>query len=344
MHPLVAIGAVIELAFDPVLRIGDLGVRLDTLAIALTAFLALGLAALVARGSPVDLTRPADAPGAEPGELNRLRADDLLYIAVAALPGAVVGARLGYALLHLDFYAADPGALLDIGQGGFQLSLGVVGGIATGSVVAGLLGAPLGRWLHALTLPVLLALAGGKAAMALGAGGQGQPSDASWATAYTGPGPWGSLAPALAAHPSQLYEALATLGVAILVLWVLAFDAFRGRNGGAFLFAIGLWAVARAIVASTWRDPAVLGPLRMDQVISIAIAAGAWTLMAIVGLVAVVRGRRRVGSEGSADALGTASPPPVGGVGLPGALPAAAPPARRPGEPEWPDPTTRPRI
>ncbi len=329
MLHLVAPRAVIELAYDPIVRIGDFSVRLETLGIALVVFLALVIAVLVARTTPVDLIKPPDAPGEEPAELNHLRADDLLYIAVAALPGAAVGARLGYLLLHWDFYQANPGALLDLSQGGLQLSLGVVGGVITASIVAGLLGAPVGRWLHAMTLPVLLALAGGKAAMALGGTGQGQLTDASWATAYTGPGPWGSLAPQLAAHPAQLYEALATLVVIILVAWVLAFDAFPGRNGGVFLFAIGSWAIARAIVAGIWRDPEVIGPLRADQVISITIAIVAYGLMLVIGWVAVVRGRRARASaiQGSAAVAG---PAPRG--------------AQAPGEPDWPDPSVRPRI
>ena len=327
MLHLVAPRAVIELAFDPIVRIGDFSVRLETLGIALVVFLALVIAVVAAHATPVDLIKPADAPGWEPTQLNHLHADDLLYIAVAALPGAAVGARLGYLLLHWEFYQANPGALLDLSQGGLQLSLGVVGGVITASIVAGLLGAPVRRWMHAMTLPVLLALAGGKAVMALGGTGQGQLTDASWATSYMGPGPWGSLAPQLAAHPAQLYEALATLVVVILVTWVLAFDAFPGRNGGAFLFAIGSWAIARAIVAGTWRDPEVIGPLRMDQVISIAIAIVAYGLMLIIGWVAVVRGRRVPAIQGSESVAGPA-PREV----------------RAPGEPEWPDPSLRPRI
>ena len=60
---------------------------------------------------------------------------------------------------------------------------------------------PLGRWMHALAIPLLLALALGKGAMILGGSGQGQLTDVAWATAYLGPGPWGSLAPQLPAQP-----------------------------------------------------------------------------------------------------------------------------------------------
>jgi prolipoprotein diacylglyceryltransferase len=328
----VAPSAVIALSFDPIALLGDIAVRWETIAVAVIIFAAIVVAGTIARRTPVDPTRPADAPGEEPGTLNRLRNDDLLYIAVSALPGAVIGARLGYWLIHLDYYGGNVLPLLDIGQGGFQLSLGVVGGIITSSMVAGLLGAPLGRWLHALVLPVLLALAGGKLAMALGGSGQGLPSDASFATAYTGLGPWGSLAPAIPSHPSQVYEAIATVFVLLIVMIVLAAGAFRGRNGGAFLLAIGLWAVARGLVATTWRDPEVLGPLRADQVISIAIASVSFVLLILVAVTSRVRTSRRGPDEGGGRQA-------QGGV----ARPAGASEAGGEG-PAWPDPTSRPRI
>lgn len=340
MLPLVLPTALFEFTFDPVVEIGGIAVRLETIGVAVAVFLGLVVAVLVARQTPLDPTRPADAPGPDPGELNHLRADDLLYIAVAAVPGAVIGGRIGYALIHLDYYRSDLARLLDIGQGGFELGLAVAGGMLTASIVAVLLGAPLGRWMHALAMPLLLALAGGKAAMILGGSGQGQLTDVSWATAYLGPGPWGSLGPQLPAHPSQAYEALATIVVLLVVAWFLAMGSFRGRNGGALLLAVGLWAVARALVAATWRDPQVVGPLQADQVISIVIACVAFVLLSTLGGVSVVRGRRRGVREGA-------------GAMAPGALPGEASVEAAAGGPAlsagadgvaWPDPERRPRI
>ena len=91
--------------------------------------------------------------------------------------------------------------LLDPAIGGLELGLAVVGGVLTAAYVARLLGAPVGRWATTLALPLLVALGAGKLSMALGGSGQGAPLDAAWATAYLGPGPWGSLAPG-AAIPS----------------------------------------------------------------------------------------------------------------------------------------------
>jgi phosphatidylglycerol:prolipoprotein diacylglycerol transferase len=256
--------AVIAFDFDPLFRLGDdLAVRWQTAA--LVAILAAGLvvAGLIARREG-------------------LRTDDLLFIAVASVPGAVVGGRLGYVLLHLDYYGAHSQAILDPSQGSLELALGIVGGMLSGSYVASLLGAPIGTWLQALTLPLLFVLGAGKLAMVLGGAGQGQPADLPWATAYLGQGPWGSLAAELPSHPSQAYEGIAALAVLLMLTLALATDAIEGRDSRLFFAGLGAWAVARAAIALTWRDPAVLAGLNAGSLIAIAVALGcalAWLIV-----------------------------------------------------------------
>jgi phosphatidylglycerol---prolipoprotein diacylglyceryl transferase len=190
---------VVTAAFDPVVRLTETSsVRLETIALAGVLFLGLLLAARI--GSLTPAVGPyVPAPG--------LRIDDLVFIVVGAVPGAIAGGRLGYVLDHLAFYQANPAAVLDVGQGGLSLTLAVPAGILTGAFIGRLLGAPVARWLHAAALPVLFVLGAGKMVGVLGASGQGAPSDAPWATAYLGPGPWGSLAADVPSHPAQVYEA-----------------------------------------------------------------------------------------------------------------------------------------
>lgn len=316
MHPVTSLPAAIELAFDPIVRFGDAGVRLETIAIALVLLTALLLAARIGLATPVILGRPPSAPGATSDEVNHLRPDDLMYIAVAAIPGAVAGGRLGHVLLHLDFYTANPAAALDPGVGGLALPLAILGGILSAAVVASLLGAPVGRWLHAAAVPLLFALAAGKAALVLGGDGQGLPSDLPWATAYVGPGPWGSLAPEVPSHPAQAYEALTSTLALVAVGGLLRAGGFRSLDGRALAVGLALWAAGRFLVAFVSREAEILGPLRAEHLVSAALIglAGAW----FVALVA--RGRRvdRGGRAGRSRADG--------------------------GRPDWPDPATRPRF
>ena len=267
--------AVIAFDFDPLLRLADgLVVRWQT--VALVAVIAAGLvvAGLFARR-------------------DGLRADDLLFIAVAAVPGAVLGGRLGYVLLHLDFYGSHTEAIVDPAQGSLELALAIVGGTLSGAYVASLLGAPIGRWLRVAALPLLFVLGAGKLAMVLGGSGQGQPTGLAWATAYSGPGPWGSLGADLPSHPSQAYEGIATLAVLLILTLALAVDAFEARDGRLFFAGLGIWAIARAVVSVSWRDPAIVWELNAGSLIAIASA-----LACAVAFIVVAR--RRSGSQSSA--------------------------------------------
>jgi prolipoprotein diacylglyceryltransferase len=169
-------------------------------------------------------------------------------------------------------------------------------------LVARLFEAPIGRWFHVATVPLLLALGLGKAALVLGGTGQGLPSTLDWATRYLGPGPWGSLGPDVPSHPAQAYEAL---GVGIVLLVVLLFRAIgllRTADGRAFAFALAGWAIVRLIVAGTWRDAQAWGSFNAEQIIDLAIVA-----VCVLAAVALVR--RTPPRPPEADATPKPAPP-----------------------------------
>jgi phosphatidylglycerol:prolipoprotein diacylglycerol transferase len=253
--------AAIVFEFDPIIDLGDRAVSLWSLMVITGLILALASASYLAARN-----------GREPGD--RLLQTDLWMLVLGAVPGAVIGGRIGYLLIHADYYLANPTAIIDPGQGAFELSLAIVGGALTGTYVARVIDAPLGRWLHVAAVPVFGVVVVGKMGMALGGAGQGLPSGLAWATAYLGDGPWGSLAPAIPSLPSQIYEAALSFLVLVIVVGLVVAGGFGRRDGLMFLVALELWAIARLIVAFTWRDPAVLGPLNADQLISLAILAG----------------------------------------------------------------------
>jgi phosphatidylglycerol:prolipoprotein diacylglycerol transferase len=271
---------VIQISLDPVLRLSETSsVRYETIALAVVILLGLLAAAWIASRTP---------SGAPDDPSVGLRVDDLVFIVLGAVPGAIVGGRLGYVLDHLEFYRANPNAMLDPAQGGLTLTLAVPFGILTGAIVARLLGAPVGRWLHAATVPLLFVLAMGKLTGVLGATGQGAFSDAAWATAYAGPGPWGSLAAEIPSHPSQAYEAIAVSAMIALLALASRLPLFDRRNGAILFLALGLWAVARIGVAATWRDPVAVGALRMEQALALGVLA-----IAAIGFVQRVAVARR---------------------------------------------------
>jgi phosphatidylglycerol---prolipoprotein diacylglyceryl transferase len=267
--------AVIAFDFDPFLHVGAAVVRWETVGVAAAILVALVVAAIGSRSL-------------------ELREDDLIFVVLGIVPGAVIGGRLGYVLLHPAFFAANPGTILDPGVGSLQLSVGVVGGSLTGGAVAALLDGHAGGWFHVATLPFLLVAGIGKLAAVLGGDGQGQPSDGASATAYLGPGPWGSLGPDIPSEPSQAYEGVACFIVLALIMVLLAVPGIRRPDGRAYLLAVGLWAIGRAVVADTWRDPLIAGPFRAEQLIDVAIVVGC-----LFGIVMLIRRERPASGTGT---------------------------------------------
>jgi hypothetical protein len=282
--------ATIRLGFDPTTTIFGLSLRLETLALAGVVLVVL-LTAAIGAGRAGAGAIAADS--ATRAALPRLRRDDLILIAFGAVPGAVVGGRLDYVLVHLDYYQANTAAIADPAQGSFGLTLAVVLGTITAMAVAHLLAAPVRRWLGVAAIPVLLGLGLGKLATALGGTGQGNYSAASWATWYSHSGDWGSLNPGFPAIPSQLFEGGLILAAVVVVVVPPALLRLRIRRWGwiarpglaprhdwrylsgwrRYLIALALWAAARFAIASTWRDAHVFTSLNSEQVILLAVAA-----------------------------------------------------------------------
>ena len=285
--------AVIQLNFDPYLRLGGQPVRWETLAVAGVILLTLVVAGSLA----------GRQPGLS-GDGAALRRDDLLFIVLGIVPGAVIGGRLGYVLIHLDYYQANPAQIVDPASGGLALTGAVVLGTLTGAYVARLLEEPLGRWLNVAAVALLLGLGLGKLAQVLGGNGQGVLVSVSWATAYTGPGPWGVLGPELPAYPAQVFEALGDALVLAVILVLGRVGPFRLSDGRRYLVAVGGWAIVRFLVASFWRDALVAGPLRAEQVMDLVVLIGALAL-----LVVVVRRRPATIDETTPSSSSPAVPP-----------------------------------
>ncbi|HEY7826901.1 MAG TPA: prolipoprotein diacylglyceryl transferase family protein [Candidatus Limnocylindrales bacterium] len=286
--------AIIAFTFDPYVSVAGQTVRWETLALAGVILLVIVLTGLIAGRARADL-----------GE-HGLRRDDLLFIILGIVPGAVIGGRLTYVLIHLDYYHANPGLIFDPSSGSLALTGAVVLGTLSGCYVARLLDAPVGRWLDVAAIGLIIGLALGKLANVLGANGQGLVSSVTWATAYLGPGPWAVLGPELPAQPAQVYEALGDAVVIVGLLVAAWFGPFRAGHGRRFLLVLAGWAIVRFAVAFTWRDAPVLGSLRVEQILDLGLL-----IAALAGLAASRR------SPATIEAATPSSPLPAAPAGGP---------------------------
>lgn len=257
--------ALIEIGFDPFLRLGELAVRWQTIGITFALLAAFALAALMA-------------------ERWTLRLGDLVLIVAAIVPGAVIGGRLVHALAYLDAYAAQPVKILDPSVGSLSLLGAVLGGLLSGAYVARLLGVPVRRWADLAAVPMLLAIGLGKFAQFLGGSGQGLPFDGPLAVAFVGAGPWVSANPEVPSHPSQMLEALWMLiGIPLVLLraWLDRSADRPAAQGGLFVGALSWFLVGRVLIGFTWRDEATVGPLNAEQALALAFLAAVALIVAL---------------------------------------------------------------
>jgi prolipoprotein diacylglyceryltransferase len=246
--------AVVTLAFDPELAIGEVHVRWEAIALAAVLLVALTIwaAGLRARvGRPVPMT-------------------DLALVLLTALVGAIAGGRVVHVLDFLDVYTTDLVAALDLGRGSLSLVGAVLGGLAGGAWACRLAGGQVGAWMDAAAVPLLVAIGGGKLAMLLGGAGQGAPWDGDWALVFAGDGPWRALEPAVPAWPSQALEGVwVLLGIPVVVLADRRLaGGHRAGRGLLLLLAVAWWLTGRIVVAATWREVPIAGPLGAEGVAS----------------------------------------------------------------------------
>jgi prolipoprotein diacylglyceryltransferase len=269
--------SLIEVWFDPVIELGPFIFSWQAVGIVVSLLLALLVAALIG------------GRHAAPARL-----DDLAYIALAIIPGAVIGGRLVHGIVFWPAYSGETVRLLNPDLGSLSLFGAVLGGALTGGYVAKLLGGSFGRWAAAAALPMLLALGFGKIAQFLGGSGQGMPFDGSWAVAFMGPGPWVSAAPELPSHPSQLYEAAWLLLGAVILLRPAGRAHELGPSEGRRLFglALGWFAAGRVLVGFTWRDQRIVGGLNAEQLLALGLL-GVLLLLALALRIRAWRRRRR---------------------------------------------------
>jgi len=267
---------VIEIVFDPLIVLGPVTVSWQAIGIGVSLLLALLVAALIG------------GRHAAPARL-----EDLAYITLAIIPGAVIGGRLVHAIVFWPAYSGETWRLANPDLGSLSLLGAVLGGALTGGYVTRLLGGSVGRWATAASLAMLLALGMGKFAQFLGGSGQGLPFDGSWAVAFVGPGPWISAAPEMPSHPSQIYEAAwLALGAAAIFLRPLGPDADPSQGRVLFGFALGWFLLGRVLVGFTWRDERIAGALNAEQALALVALAGLLFVTLVMRLLGWQRRRR----------------------------------------------------
>jgi phosphatidylglycerol:prolipoprotein diacylglycerol transferase len=195
--------------------------------------------------------------------------------AIWGVLGGLAGAKLLWAI---EFSGTEPFASLVLSRGGLSWFGGFFGGVGTGLLLLRRARVPIVAALSAATPALALGHAIGRVGCFLVGDDYGKPSDLPWAVAF----PRGLPPTDVPVHPTQLYETVLLVPVALLLL--------RWRRHGvpdALVLARYLMCVGaiRFAIEFLRVNAQVLGPFTLAQIF----AAG----VCIVGILLAVSGSRR---------------------------------------------------
>lgn len=259
----------IDLAFDPDLRVGPLLVAWH----ALFAVLGIATGAFLA----VRLGR------------SRVPEDRMWAVVAWAVATGFVGARALHVIERWDSFARDPARVLAIGDGGLS---------NLGAIVAGAVAVYLAGFRYRAPVGFLADVAGCVAGLGLGIGRVGDVINGEhhavacaglpWCVRYTHPNTLGQRDPV---HPAVAYELVIDLVIAALLWWLRPRAIGRAPEGRLLMGFFALYGAARFLLGFLRLDPLVLDGLRQQQVVALGLLA-VGTSVLVGSLAGLARPRR----------------------------------------------------
>ncbi len=169
-----------------------------------------------------------------------LSVDLLFSLAIWAVPGGIIGARLVHVIDYWSYYLANPVAILAFWEGGLAIWGGILGGTITGVIFARVRRFTLAPYADLAALGMILAQAIGRIGDIINGEHISSATGLPWGVVYTHPNSPGFGLPPV--HPAVAYELLMDL-VIFGLLWKL-----RGRirpDGSLFLVYLTVYSVGR---------------------------------------------------------------------------------------------------
>lgn len=195
-----------------------------------------------------------------------LSEDDVVDFFLFMIPAIIVGARLYYVIFEWPYYAANPGEIIAVWNGGLAIHGGIIAGVIVGilfcrkreisfftladTVIPGLpLGQAIGRWGNFFNQEA-----------------HGVETSLPWAITVMDPEKG-----LIRVHPTFLYESIWDLATFIVLL---VYEKKGKKDDGELLFLyLILYSIGRFFIEGLRTDSLMFFGLRMAQLISIALIA-----------------------------------------------------------------------
>ena len=202
--------------------------------------------------------------------------DVVLDFIVYAVPAGIIGARLYYVIFNWGYYGRNLIEIPAIWHGGLAIHGAIIGGILSAWLFSRSKGFGFWELADSMSPALILGQTFGRFGNFMNGDAHGVPTDLPWGLVFPGGTPAGNQFPNTPIHPVMLYELLINLGIFIF-LWSIRKRKLPG--GTHFLLYLGFYSIGRFFVEFFRGDSLMLGPLRMAQVIGVAIVIGSLILL-----------------------------------------------------------------
>ncbi|MEE0450723.1 prolipoprotein diacylglyceryl transferase [Peptacetobacter sp.] len=192
--------------------------------------------------------------------------DDVLNIAIIAIPVAIICARLYYVIFSWDYYSQNPSEIFNIRGGGLAIHGGLIGGILTGFIYAKVKKLDFFKTADAVMVGMPLAQAIGRWGNFINGEAHGGPTSL----------PWGIMVDGVKVHPTFLYESIWDFGIFLFIMFYMRKK--KTYEGEVIVSYITLYSIGRFFIEGLRTDSLMFGPIRMAQFISLVGVVGGLVL------------------------------------------------------------------
>ncbi len=192
--------------------------------------------------------------------------DDVLKIAIIALPVAIICARWYYVIFSWDYYSQNPGEIFNIRGGGLAIHGGLIGGILTGFIYAKVKKLDFFKTADAVMVGMPLAQAIGRWGHCINGEAHGGPTSL----------PWGIMVDGVKVHPTFLYESIWDFGIFLFIMFYMRKK--KTYEGEVIVSYITLYSRGRFFIEGLRTDSLMFGPIRMAHFVSLVGVVGGLVL------------------------------------------------------------------
>ncbi|MGL5650346.1 MAG: prolipoprotein diacylglyceryl transferase [Paraclostridium sp.] len=186
-----------------------------------------------------------------------IKEDDILDLAIIAIPVGLISARLYYVIFNWEYYSNNPSQIFNFRGGGMAIHGALIGGVLAGYIFSRYKKIKFLKLADTVILGMPLAQAIGRWGNFINKEAHGGPTNL----------PWGIMVDGVKVHPTFLYESIWDFGIFIFLCIFRKKKSYEGQI--IVLYAI-LYSLGRFFIEGLRTDSLMIGPLRMAQVISLA--------------------------------------------------------------------------